>query len=180
MAYETDEELEASTNRVMLIGAGLIVLLVLAFPLYRLVEPVNRDDAREEQLESLAEAGESTWSFNCASCHGLNGEGGIGPALNSSQFLESATNLQMEQLVAVGVPGSQMGAYSQDFGGPLTTEQIKAVVTYIRTWEPNAPDNPDWRSMMGPTAAPAGDGGDTTSIDAGGNDAGGGGDDNDS
>lgn len=164
MAYETDEQLEASTNRVMLVGAGLILLLVLAFPLYRLVEPVNRDEARQEQLESLAVAGESNWSFNCASCHGLNGEGGVGPALNSKQFLESANNAQIEQLVAVGVPGSQMGAYSQDFGGPLTSEQIKAVVTYIRTWEPNAPDDPDWRSMMGDTAAPADDTGDTASA----------------
>lgn len=155
MAYETDDELDASTNRVMLVGAGLILLLVLAFPLYRLVEPTNRDEAREDQLESLAEAGESDWSFNCASCHGLNGEGGVGPALNSQQFLESATNQQIEQLVAVGVPGSQMGAYSQDFGGPLTSEQIKSVVTYIRTWEPNAPDNPDRRAMMGDAEAPA-------------------------
>jgi hypothetical protein len=73
-----------------------------------------------------------------------------------------------------------MGAYSQDFGGPLTSEQIKAVVTYIRTWEPNAPDNPDWRSMMDASAAPADDVGNTASADAGGNDAEGGGDDSDS
>jgi ubiquinol-cytochrome c reductase cytochrome c subunit len=144
--YKVDEELEESTNRVMLIGVGLIILLILAFPLYRLVEPVNRDEAREANLASLAESGQQVWSFNCSSCHGLNGEGGIGPALNSKQFLEAATDAQTEQLIAVGVPGSQMGAYSQDFGGPLTSEQIKAVVTYIRSWEPDAPDNPDWRA----------------------------------
>jgi len=144
--YDVDQELEESTNNVMLIGFVLLLLLILAFPLYRWVEPVNRDEARESNLASLAESGEDVWGFNCGSCHGLNGEGGLGPALNSIQYLEAATDDQSAQLIAVGVPGSQMGAYSQDFGGPLTSEQIKAVVTYMRTWEPDAPDNPDWRA----------------------------------
>ena len=38
-----------------------------------------------------------------------------------------------------------MRAFSQDFGGPLTSEQIKAVTTYLRSWEDEAPDNPNWR-----------------------------------
>ena len=85
------------------------------------------------------------WSFNCSSCHGLNGEGGTAPALNSKQFLQTATNEQSEQFIAVGVPGTQMAAYSQDFAGPLTSEQIKALVTFMRSWEDDAPDLPDWR-----------------------------------
>ncbi len=145
--YEVDEELEESTNRVMVIGAVLILALALVFPLYRWIEPVNREQAREDQQSFLAEKGESLWSFNCASCHGLNGEGGIGPALNSEQFLQSSTDEQTSLLVAVGVPGSQMGAYSQDYGGPMTSEQIRAVATYIRSWEEDAPDREDWRDF---------------------------------
>lgn len=145
MAYDVDIELEESTNRVMMIGVALMLALILAFPLYRIVEPLNRDEAREQNLASLARLGEETWGFNCSSCHGLNGEGGVGPALNSQQFLEAATASQIERLVSVGVPGSQMSAYSQDFGGPLTSEQIKALAVYIRSWEADAPDNPDWR-----------------------------------
>lgn len=143
--YQVDEELEESTNRVMVVGAVLMLAMALVFPLYRWVEPFNRDDAREEQLDSLAEAGEQLWSFNCASCHGLGGEGGLGPALNSEQFLQSSSDDQTQLLIAVGVPGSQMGAYSQDFGGPMTSEQIKALATYIHSWEGEAPDRPDWR-----------------------------------
>ncbi len=145
MAYEYDEELEQSTNRVMVIGAVLLVAMALVFPLYRWFEPTNRESARQEQLDSLAETGETLWGFNCASCHGLSGEGGVGPALNSKQFLQSATDQQTEVLISVGVPGSQMGAYSQDFAGPLTSEQIKALAVYIRSWEEGAPDNPNWR-----------------------------------
>jgi mono/diheme cytochrome c family protein len=140
-----DEELEHSTNRVMFVGAGLLVVMAAIFPFYRWTEPVNREAAYDEHLASLAESGESLWGFNCESCHGLAGEGGIGPALNSKQFLQKATDEQTRLLVSVGIPGSQMGAYSQDFGGPLTSEQIKALSVFIRSWEPDAPDNPDWR-----------------------------------
>lgn len=147
--YTTDREIEESTNRVMVWGAVLMLAMAAIFPLYRWFEPDAREDARALQLNSLETAGESVWSLNCASCHGLNGEGGIGPALNSQQFLQSANNAQIDQLIAVGVPGSQMSAYSQDFGGPLTSEQIKSVTVFIRSWEPDAPDNPEWRAMMG-------------------------------
>ena len=40
-----------------------------------------------------------------------------------------------------------MSAYSQDFGGPLTGEQIKALAIYIWSWEPDAPDRPEWRDF---------------------------------
>jgi mono/diheme cytochrome c family protein len=147
--YQTDKELEASTNRVMQWGVVLMLLMALVFPFYRWFEPATRADAREEQLSSLVVQGESIWDLNCSACHGVNGEGGIGPALNSQQFMQSATDTQITGLIAVGVPGTQMSAWSQDFGGPLTTEQIKAVVTFIRAWEPDAPDNPNWRDTTG-------------------------------
>lgn len=149
LEYGTDDELEASTNRWMAVGAGLLITMALVFPFYRWYEPAARDDARAAQAAALAEEGESLWQFNCASCHGLAGEGGVGPALNSKQFLQSATDSQTRTLVAVGIPGTEMSAYSLDYGGPLTSEQIRAIAAYIRSWEPNAPDLPEWRDMLG-------------------------------
>ena len=149
LQYRSDEGLEESTNKVMTIGAVLLVAMALVFPLYRWVEPTTREEAREEQLADLAAEGSTVWQFNCSSCHGLNGEGGVGPALNSKQFLQSATDEQARTLISVGIPGSQMSAFSLDHGGPLTSEQIKSVVAYIRAWEPNAPDVPGWRDMVG-------------------------------
>ncbi len=148
LRYETDEELESSTNQWMAVGAGLLVTMALVFPFYRWYEPANRDEAREEQAAALAEEGATVWQLNCSACHGVNGEGAIGPALNSQQFLQSATDDQMGTLIAVGIPGSQMSAYSIDYGGSLTSEQIKSVVAHLRAWEPDAPDNPDWRAMI--------------------------------
>ena len=148
-AYQTDEDLEASTNKWMIAGAVLLALMAAVFPFYRWFEPSAREEARDEQAAALAEEGGSIWSTSCASCHGVNGEGAIGPALNSKQFLQSATDDQARTLISVGIPGSQMSAYSLDHGGPLTSEQIKSVVAYIRAWEPNAPDVPGWRDMVG-------------------------------
>jgi mono/diheme cytochrome c family protein len=143
--FTHDPELEASTNRWMLAGVVVLAGLVLAFPLYRVWEPGSRNAAHETQRASLAEQGGELWSQNCAACHGVDGEGVSAPALNSEQFLRSATDDQAQSLVAVGVPGTAMSAWSQDFGGPLTTEQITAVVSFVRSWEEDAPDRPDWR-----------------------------------
>ena len=147
--YSTDEELDRSTNKWMAVGVGFLILLAAVFPFYRWYEPDARAESREAQAASLAAEGENLWQFNCASCHGASGEGATAPALNSKQFLQSASDAQIDTLIAVGIPGSQMSAFSLDHGGPMTSEQIKSVVTYIRSWEPDAPDNPDWRSMIG-------------------------------
>ncbi|MFW2380342.1 MAG: c-type cytochrome [Acidimicrobiales bacterium] len=146
MPYEVDKELEQSTNRVMVIGAVLMFALAAIFPLYRWFEPSAREESREANLASLADSGQDLWGFNCAACHGLNGEGGVGPVLNSKQFLQAASDGQIETITAVGVPGSQMSAYSLDYAGPLTSEQIKALRVFIRSWEEDAPDVPDWRA----------------------------------
>jgi len=155
--FTNDPELEASTDRWMRWGLGLMAAMVLAFPLYRIWEPANRSAARDIQQASLAAQGQEAFSLFCSACHGLAGEGIDAPALNSQQFLRSATDEQIRLLISVGVPGTAMNAYSIDFGGPLTSEQVRAVVTFLRSWEPDAPDRPDWRTP-GQTATTAADG----------------------
>ncbi len=147
--YTTDPEYEESTDRVMMLGVVLLLALVAAFPLYLLYEPGAREEARRVQLESLVSEGASTWEFNCTSCHGETGEGVSAPALNSAQFLQFSSDDQTRLLISVGVPGTAMGAYSQDHGGPLTSEQIRALTAYLRSWEEDAPDRPDWRNPGG-------------------------------
>jgi mono/diheme cytochrome c family protein len=65
--------------------------------------------------------------------------------LNSKQFLTSTSEEQMRLLIAGGVSGSSMPAWSLDFGGPLTDEQIRQLIAYLRSLEPNAPSVPNWR-----------------------------------
>lgn len=143
-----DEQLEDSTNLWLRWGLILIALALLAFPAYRLYEPSSREEAREQLLISLAEHGEHLFAVNCGACHGGDGLGGLGPALNSEQFLMTANDEQIGALIAVGVPGTEMSAYSLDFGGPLTLEQIDALTTYLRSLEEGAPDFPGWREPL--------------------------------
>lgn len=129
-------------------GLILMAAFVLAFPLYRWYEPERRTAAREELEISLAAVGANLYSDNCASCHGIGATGGMAPALATHQFLDSASDRQIEQLISIGIPGSEMVAYSLDNGGPFTSEQVRAVATYLRSLEEVASDNPSWRQPM--------------------------------
>jgi mono/diheme cytochrome c family protein len=169
-----DDELEKSTNRWIVAGIVLTALFALMFPVFRLYEPSGRESARAGLAASLVAQGSDIFQANCASCHGVNGQGVDAPALNSQQFLGSAADEQIVSLVSHGIPGTEMSAYSLDFGGFLTSQQIKAVASFVRAFEPNAPDRPDWRDMIGAEGAghdeaPAdgGDGHDEAPADGG-------------
>jgi len=64
-----DQALEESTNKWMQAGLVLIAVLVLAFPAYRLLEPSNRDEARQLLTEELAVSGGELFAGQCAACH---------------------------------------------------------------------------------------------------------------
>ena len=146
---KTDQfDLEASTDKWRLWGLILMGLFFLAFPLFRLYEPAQRADAREAQLGYLAAEGAELFETNCSECHGRDGAGAIAPAIGSKEFLESVDDLQITQLTSLGVPGTEMVAYSNDLGGPLTSQQIKAITTYLRSLEEDAVSKPNWRTPL--------------------------------
>jgi nitrite reductase (NO-forming)/hydroxylamine reductase len=152
MTYQDyDPKLEESTNRWMAVGVVFLFLFVLAFPVYWLLQPNNLADAQAAHDAELAVQGEEIFNSNCAQCHGGEATGAIAPALNSEQFLGSVTDLQMHQLISTGVPGTLMVAYSADFGGTLTQQQITATVAYLRGFEETAPDFPDWLKPLAQT-----------------------------
>lgn len=135
-------------------GGVLLLALVLAFPIYRWVESGRRDEALVARQAALIAAGRDLWAQNCASCHGVSGEGVDAPALNAREFLESVTDEQVHHITAAGIPGTEMPAWWNEFGGPLTDEQIRALVAFIRSWEDSAPSRPDWREPGGEEATP--------------------------
>lgn len=141
-------DLERSTEKWMRAGVVLMALFFLAFPLYRLYEPAARAEARESQQSFLADQGADLFDTSCASCHGVSGTGAIAPALAVREFLESVDDTQITQLIAVGVPGSEMVAYSNDLGGPLTGQEINAITVYLRSLEEDAPSMANWRTPL--------------------------------
>lgn len=141
-------ELADSTRRWMAAGVVLLFLFVGVFPVYRIYEPARRAEAREDMNGFLADAGGALYETDCAGCHGDSGRGGIAPALGARNFLESVDDEQMRQLISLGVPGTEMVAYSIGYGGPLTSQEIKAIATYLRSLEEDSVTNPNWRTPL--------------------------------
>ena len=150
MTYRSeDPQLEGATNKWMTWGLGFMIVLIVMFVVYLWLEPTARAESLDEHTTVLTAMGAELYELNCVSCHGADGEGGIGPALNSQEFLTSAKDGQTKALISVGIPGSPMSAYAQEFGGPLTAEEIDGLTTFLRSWEEDAPENPDWRACCG-------------------------------
>jgi mono/diheme cytochrome c family protein len=139
--------LARSLDRYMIVGLVFMAVLVAGFVLYRAREPSLRADAQTAQRLSYTKLGRHLFSDNCAECHGDNAEGGgDAPTLNSKQFLGNTSDAQIQALISGGVSGTEMSAWGLDFGGTLTDEQVKQLVTYLRSLAPHAPNIPDWRS----------------------------------
>lgn len=152
-----DRSLAASTNRWMLAGAILMGLLAVMFPIYRIYEPAQRAEAREAQEAQLALQGGDLFETACSGCHGPNGSGALAPAIGAKEFLESVEDDQITLLTSLGIPGTEMVAYSLDYGGPLTSTEIRSITIFLRSLEEDADSNPLWRTPLASEAFLGGD-----------------------
>jgi ubiquinol-cytochrome c reductase cytochrome c subunit len=118
----------------------LTLAIITSFQIYILREParVAADEARDKS-QSVDE-GRSLFVAYCSVCHGKQGEGVDGPPLNDKQFLAETSDQTIFSLIGSGVPGSEMPAWDQSYGGPFTDQQVRQLVAFIRNWEPTAPD----------------------------------------
>ena len=76
--------------------------------------------------EETAAAGKKVYDDRCASCHGPQGKGGIGPDLTRATFTFGKGKPEMLQSIAEGRPGGMPG-----FKSDLSHEQIEGVISYI-------------------------------------------------
>jgi mono/diheme cytochrome c family protein len=149
------EWLERSLNRYLAWGLVFMVLLLAGFAAYRVREPGLRRSATRAQTASYTSIGTQIFAANCAQCHGKDAAGGgSAPTLNSREFLKATTNNQIFALVSGGVSGTAMPAWGLDYGGTFTDEQVRQVITYLRSLEAHAPSVPTWRQSGTATAAP--------------------------
>ncbi len=121
--------------------------------------PVWGNILTAEQLDALVsytlnaargtstEIGQKLFSTNCAPCHGPFGEGGANPTrpgdiivpISTAEFLKTRDDFTLKAIIAQGQPNFGMSPFGSSFGGPLSDDEIDAVVAYIRTWETNPP-----------------------------------------
>ena len=124
---------------IMIFGLALTLLILVGFAAYLMFEDARVAEAAEHLADERMNHGREIYSEQCASCHGTNGDGGIGTALNNKTLLQNTHDDIFFSVIRSGVPSTEMPAWSVDYGGPLTDEDIRSTVTYIRSWEPTAP-----------------------------------------
>jgi mono/diheme cytochrome c family protein len=156
--YYDDETLEGPRlERMQLLGLLLLALIVVALPLYWVLEPDRQAGAREGLQERLAGWGEDLFQttanhgFNCAGCHGgMNAVGGsasytltdpstgevksvtwLAPALNTVFYRFSEDEIRY--ILTYGRPGSPMPAWGLAGGGPMNDQQIQTLIEYLKT-----------------------------------------------
>lgn len=73
------------------------------------------------------EAGAKTFRSHCSPCHGFDGGGGRGPALNTGRFHHATTDADLLKIVSDGIDGTEMPGlfYSPD--------RVWQVVSYLRS-----------------------------------------------
>jgi len=135
---------------VAFLGVVIVALFVIIYYFYELGVPLLNTTPRLEAQEAAQqvtaiERGYNLYEANCARCHGVNGEGGIGPVLNDQAKLFSHLSEQyLRNVLTVGgryVCGnanSLMPIWADVNGGPLNTIQISDLIAYLRA--PNDED----------------------------------------
>lgn len=91
-------------------------------------------DAPGHRIEpGITERGRQNFAL-CGGCHGLEGEGAMGPALLDPGFLKSISDTELRRTIMHGRPGTPMKGYLKDKGGlsVMTPEEIDEVISYMR------------------------------------------------
>lgn len=94
-----------------------------------------QDDAAAGQVKAThTEQGERLFAL-CGGCHGLEGEGAMGPPLLDAGFLESISDSELRRIITLGKPGTPMKGFLRGTGGSfsvLSREEIDAIISYMR------------------------------------------------
>ncbi|MDX1435986.1 MAG: c-type cytochrome [Anaerolineales bacterium] len=115
------------TPRKLLIPGIALLLAVLLSTIAYWSTPVDAQDGADPDDLAL---GAALFQENCAVCHGESGEGRIGATL-AKDWPAIQTELRIKQTISEGVAGSFMPPWSIENGGPLTEEEIDALVLVI-------------------------------------------------
>jgi cytochrome c oxidase cbb3-type subunit III len=86
---------------------------------------------------ALIASGLEIYKGNCASCHGQNGEGGVGPNLTDEFWINGGGIKNIFKVIKYGVPAKGMISWQQS----LKPEAIQKVASYLLTLEGTNPAN---------------------------------------
>lgn len=149
----------------ILIGIASVLIAVVVLALVFVAEEPRMAAQTGNWDGRSIEKGADLYVNNCASCHGVDGKGGSGPALHSRYFftqriddVQFAGSLSdyVELTIAAGRPSKSnseqwvviMPTWSNKFGGPFRDDQVIHVTNYVMNWETTAlqqtPEEDPW------------------------------------
>ena len=117
-------------RRISYIVEGLVAMAVMVMVVLLFTNSPEQPPAAPEDVVEAAGGvdGATVFDDNCATCHGGDGSGGIGPRLAGgrvvAQFPDPADQIAVVTHGRGGMPA---------FGDQLSEEEIAAVVEYTRT-----------------------------------------------
>lgn len=137
-----------NTSKQVNVMIGVVLISILLFGGYMLNETNRQAEAKEHVTERIAERGARLFVNNCRNCHGLMGEGHVGPALNTGAFLileednefgaeptaqgvADGIRTFLHNTIACGRTGTFMPPWLQEYRGSLSDTQIDQIVTMI-------------------------------------------------
>lgn len=111
------------------------------------VTPVASSEVQSESVTSLdyekltdtasLDAGKQIFTTNCASCHGLQGQGGIGPNMTDNYYIHGAGINDLMSTIIHGVPIKGMISWK----GILNEKQMTQVASYMMSLRGTNPPN---------------------------------------
>lgn len=123
----------------VLAALALALVLAVALPLYRALEPGHQEAVSGTVVQKTLDRGAVAYLENCASCHGTYGDGTTqGPPVRGTQL----TLNDVRRAIAEGTQAfpSTYHIYSRTAGGPLTDPQIDDLSFLIMNWDTQAVD----------------------------------------
>jgi cytochrome c oxidase cbb3-type subunit 3 len=88
--------------------------------------------------DSMMNGGRKIYTSRCATCHGMFGEGGIGPNLTDPYWLHGAQLMDVYRTVREGVPAKGMLAWERQ----LRPAELLAVSSWVGSLLGTEPPNP--------------------------------------
>ena len=161
--YLSDDEMETSKlEKAQKFSLAMLVIIAVGLPAYWLKEPGrqagavdgfnHRAEKRGHSLFLPTDSPEHGAHFGCATCHGLNGEGGvttyslndptnpdapprrvqwIAPSLNDVML--RFDEKEVTSILVYGRANTPMPAWGIAGGGPMNAQQISDLVAYIKS-----------------------------------------------
>jgi menaquinol-cytochrome c reductase cytochrome b/c subunit len=144
--YDRSVKRHPRSRPVATIIMSVIVLAMALLTVRAVMTTPPQAEAVGLTYQEQVSAGQTLYVEHCAECHGEEGEGGVVEgveglegtyleAINSEDFLYTRSDNTVFLITEYGQPNLGMPAFGLAYGGPLTTQEMDAIVTFIRSWD---------------------------------------------